>query len=75
MDAKTCRCPLRPYLGGMARDSQMQIAADREWEQEHGTHPYAKARDRLASAMQASEGEMGSGEAMWQAAQEIMNLR
>ena len=75
MDAKTCRCPLRPYLGGMARDSQMQTAADWRWEQEHGVHPYAKARDRIASAMQAAEAEMGSGEAMWQAAHEVMGLR
>lgn len=64
MDAKDCRCPPRPYLGGMARDSQMQIAADGRWEQEHGSHPYARSRDNLAHALQYAEGTAGSGEAV-----------
>jgi len=71
-DPKQCRCPLRPYLGGMARDSQMQRAADREWEEQHAAHPYAKARDELARAMQSAEGQVGSGEAVLQMAKEIV---
>lgn len=73
-DPKQCRCPLRPYLGSLASGSQMQMVADEKWQEEHGHHPYAKARDELARAMQSAEGKVGSGEAVFQMAKEIMGV-
>lgn len=66
MTTKTneCRCPVRPYysLGSMASGSATETANVRRWESEHGDHPYAKARDELAKALQYAEGTPGLGE-------------
>jgi hypothetical protein len=71
-DPKQCRCPLRPYLGGMARDSQMQEAADETWREQHEHHWYARVRDGLARAIQSAEWQVGSGEAVLQMVKEIL---
>lgn len=74
MDPKTCRCPLRPFLGNWARDSTAQTNATARWATEHEHHPYAKARDELARAMQSAESQVGSGEAVLQMAKEVMGV-
>jgi hypothetical protein len=39
----------------MGSGSQMETAALRKWDAEHSHHPYAKARDELAKALQIAE--------------------
>lgn len=69
-----CMCPLRPFYtqGSMASGSQHESALLRQWEAEHGRHPYAKARDELAGAMQGAEAQVHSGEAVLRMAKEIL---
>jgi hypothetical protein len=57
-----CRCPVRPYAnpGSFASGSAYEDAGIKRWEAEHGGHPYAKARDTLAKALQIAEGAMYS---------------
>jgi hypothetical protein len=73
-DRQTCRCPVRPYYspGSLGSGSTTETANLRRWEAEHGGHPYAKARDDLAGAMQTAESRVGSGEEVLQMAHEIM---
>lgn len=71
---KQCRCPLRPYMGSWASGSVTETNALNCWQEEHGHHPYAKARDQLAGAMHAAESEVGNGEAVLQMAKEIMGV-
>lgn len=73
MDAKTCRCPNRPYFGGMARDSTMERRALAEWNAEHGSHSYAKARDELARALQLAESSV-RGEEQKKAGEAVMDM-
>jgi hypothetical protein len=71
-DPKQCRCPLRPYMGSWGSGSASETAALNRWQADHGHHPYAVARDELARAMQAAEGQVGNGDAVLQMAKEIM---
>lgn len=73
MDAKQCRCPLRPYFGGLGSGSTQESEALNVWQQEHGHHVYAKARDELARALQAAEGVMGSGAAVLDMVADVFN--
>lgn len=74
MDAKQCRCPLRPYFGGWGSGSAQESAALNAWQQEHGAHPYAKARDVLAHALQSAEGTVGSGDAVLDMVADVFSL-
>jgi hypothetical protein len=66
MTDRNCRCPVRPYatLGSFASGSTSEEARLRVWQVEHGNHPYAKARDELAGALQQAEGKVGTGPAV-----------
>lgn len=50
---KTCRCPLPPYWapGSMVGGSATEDAAITRWADEHGAHPYARARSHLLNAV------------------------
>lgn len=52
----------------------METAALRAWEAEHGHHPYAKARDELARALQCAEGSVNSGEAVLDMVADVFGL-
>jgi hypothetical protein len=73
-DTRACRCPVRPYFtpGSFASGSQHETRLVDEWNMTHAHHPYAKARDELAGAMQAAESAVRSGEAVLQMAHEIV---
>lgn len=75
MDAKDCRCPVRPYYtpGSFGSGSTHESALLDRWHAEHGGHPYAKARDVLASACQAAERDVRSGEAVLDMVADIFN--
>lgn len=51
-----CRCPARPYTNPGSFAYESAYAALKEWNEEHGAHPYAKARDELAKALHIAEG-------------------
>ena len=71
-----CRCPVRPLYnpGSFGSGSSHEMALMDRWTAEHGGHPYAKARDELAHAMQAAEKDVRSGDALWDMCHDIMSL-
>lgn len=75
-EAKQCRCPLRPYHspGSFGSGSTHEDVVVRRWEEEHGQHHYAKARDELARAMESAERAAGGGEALLEMCREILGL-
>jgi hypothetical protein len=69
-----CRCPNRPYASSWARDSAMEQAQLQQWDEEHGSHPYARARDTLAQALQSAEGAVHSGPAVLDMVHDVFGL-
>lgn len=65
-DAKSCRCPVRPWAtpGSFASGSVSEARAVEAWQARHGSHPYAKARDELAKSLQYAEIRLGSASAV-----------
>lgn len=77
MDEKNqCRCPVRPLYtqGSLASGSNHEAGLMARWHAEHGGHPYAKARDELARALQAAERDVGSGEAVLDMVRDVFGL-
>lgn len=73
---KICLCPVRPMytIGSMGSGSVHEMHLMDEWNATHAHHPYAKARDELAKAMQNAEKDVRSGAIMWRMAHEVMGL-
>lgn len=71
-----CRCPVRPYasLGSLASGSASETSSLYRWEAEHGDHPYAKARDELADALQNAEVRVGSDSAVLDMVADVFGL-
>ena len=78
MNAETtseqCRCPVRPYGSSWASGSAWETNRLHAWDAEHGAHPYAKARDELAKALQIAEGAMHSGPAVLDMVADIYDM-
>lgn len=72
-----CRCPVRPYAtpGSLASGSAHESAQVQRWQEEHGAHAYAKARDQLAGALQGAESAVASGEAMLDMVHDVLGRR
>lgn len=44
------------------------------WQERHGNHPYAKARDELAGALQQAEARIGSAYAVLNMVADVFSL-
>ncbi len=75
-EGRQCRCPLRPHCnpGSLGGGSNLEASLLARWENEHAAHPYARARDELARALQAAEAEVGGGEAVLDMVGDIFGL-
>lgn len=75
-DVRACRCPVRPWAtpGSFASGSTYETRAVEAWQAEHGDHPYAKARDELAGALQQAENRVGSGTAVLAMVADVFGL-
>jgi hypothetical protein len=73
---RSCRCPVRPYfsIGSLGSGSAAETQAVARWEDEHGRHPYARARDELSQALQKAEGAVGSGAAVLDMVRDVFEL-
>lgn len=71
-----CRCPTRPFFtpGSMGSGSAQETEMLRRWSLEHGSHPYAHARDELAGAIQQAESRVHSGESVLVMAADILGM-
>lgn len=75
-ESRQCRCPVRPYYrpGSFGSGSTHEDAMLRRWQEEHGSHEYANARDELARALRSAEGSVRSGEAVLDMVADVFEL-
>jgi len=75
MNDESCRCPNRPYSISWASGSEWEREQLARWDAAHAHHPYAKARDQLAKALQQAEGTVHSGLAVLDMVSDVYGIR